>query len=168
MDDTDVFNYLGNDLNRWRHRADALAYNAQILTEHRHSHKRERREYEREHGVTGPELMFGSLILWGYAVEAYLKCLYLKSGKQLVVAGQLDSNWRTHDLAKMAAKLKLVISAAEQRMLETLAKIAEWSGRYPIATTAGKTLSGHFWSQPEDDVILSDLVDRLRSKLDAT
>ena len=58
--------------------AEALAYNASVLTQHRLHHQNDRNQYRQRLEIDSVDFDFASLVLWGYALECFLKCLYLK------------------------------------------------------------------------------------------
>jgi hypothetical protein len=164
VDKTEYFERLGNSPERWRSIAEALVYNAEVLTRHRHDPQRERHHYEETQTIAAVDMCFGSLILWGYALESLFKCLYLKEGGRLTEKGKYTACacWKKHQLVPMAKAARFPLSSAQQRVLEHLSTITKWSGRYPIDTVAEGTCVSHWWAEPEDDQIVEDVVKALR------
>jgi len=159
-----AFEYLGNDPERWRSIAEALTYNAGVLTQHRLEHENDRVEYQKKHGIGPVDMEFSGLLLWGYAVECFLKTVYLKRGGRLAAHDRYIGSGG-HDLVHWAAKAKFPLTGSQQRILKHLEIMTTWSGRYPIATTPGKTSVGHYWSAPEDDFVLERLIGSLRLEI---
>jgi hypothetical protein len=161
---TDVFEHLGNDIRRWKSMAEALAYNANVLTQHRHQHQEDRNPYQQRLEISSVDMDFASLVLWGYALECLLKCLRLKRGHPLVKNGKYI--WvKNHDLVQMAQEVSFVLTDSQRRILESLSAIAKWSGRYPIDTTPKGTFLSHYWEDPKDDGDLEILVESLRLEI---
>ena len=75
---TDEFELMGNDPGTWKTVAEALVYNAEVLKKH-HYRQYEQGNTESDAFVAVCRLFCGELLLWGYALEAFLKCLYLKA-----------------------------------------------------------------------------------------
>jgi hypothetical protein len=162
-----VFEMLGNSIEEWRSIAEALAYNAGVLTEHRAKHEKERNQHEEAQHIGSVDMVFASLILWGYALEGFLKCIYLKNGGLLVQSGKFSGWGKDHDLVWMADHTQVQLTASQRRILEHLSVIARWSGRYPIATSDKESSLAHYWCEPEDDNALKELVDAFRAKIGA-
>ena len=164
MSDEGKFQYIGNDPERWRRKAEALTYNAEVLTQHRLNYEQEQDRYQEEHRLSGVDMMFASLVLWGYAVECFLKCLSLKRGKLQVRNGKFVGR-RSHDLIKMANDADFPRSESQQTVLTNLSVVLQWSGRYPMATDPEQTFQSHYWHQPDHDEVLRELVESLRREI---
>jgi len=164
---TEVFEHLGNDIKQWKSMAEALAYNARVLTMHRHQHSEDRNLYQQKLEISSVNMDFASLVLWGYALECFLKCLRLKRGHSLVENGELIGWGKNHNLVQMAQEVSFVLTASHRRILESLSIIVTWSGRYPIATSSSGTFVGHYWEDLKDDNELKILVDSLRREIDS-
>lgn len=161
-----VFEYLGNESKKWREMAEALAYNASILTQHRLQHQTDRDQARRILGIGDVEMTFTSLVLWGYAVECFLKCLRLKRGHPLVVNGQIV--WiMDHNLEQMAREVSFRLNDSQQRIMKNLTMITRWSGRYPIGTSAKSISVPNYWQEPDDDIELEDILQSLRQEIDS-
>jgi hypothetical protein len=146
--------------------AEALSYNASVLTQHRHQHHEDRNQYQKRLKIDDVDMTFASLVLWGYALECFLKCLRLKRGHSLVEYGRLVGWGKNHNLVQMAREVSFKFSNSQQRILESLSTIVIWSGRYPIATSLTETSLSHYWGEPEDDNDLENLIESLRLEID--
>jgi len=163
---TDVFEHLGNNMKRWKSMAEALAYNASVLTQHRRQHQEDRNQYQQRLEISSVDMDFASLVLWGYALECFLKCLRLKRGHSLVKSRKLV--WvKNHNLVQMAHEVSFVLTVSQGRILESLSAIVKWSGRYPLDTTPKGTFFSHYWEDPKDDDNLEILVESLRLEIDS-
>jgi len=161
---TDEFERMGNDPGAWRTSAEALVYNADVLKKHRY--QQHEQEITASNASVDVSRTFGELLLWGYSLEAFLKCLFLKEGGEMARDGKLVDPGK-HDLLQMARKAHLQPTSAQCSILKRLSIIIQWSGRYPIATTPQKTFQSHHWGHPEDDDVLEELIEAIRLKIDA-
>lgn len=77
-------------------------------------------------------------MLLGYAVEAYLKALWLTKGNVIAESGQLAPvpGGRSHRLVPLADKVGIALSEPERDVLERLPAFIRFAGRYPIAPDA--------------------------------
>ncbi len=164
MSDVGKFQYIGNDPERWRKKAEALTYNAEVLTQHRLDYRQERDRYQEEHELSGVDMMFASLVLWGCAMECFFKCLFLKRGGRLAKDGRYVGR-KKHSLIEMAKDAAFPLSESQQTILTNLSVVLQWSGRYPIATDPEQTFQSHYWHQPDHDEVLRELVESLRREI---
>lgn len=151
------FETIGNNPDVWIETAEALVYNAEVL-------KRHRDESEAPSATADVDRTFAELLLWGYALEAFYKALFLKQGGALVVGDALDPKvgMGNHDLVKMALKVHYPLDGKQQDALQRLSAILLWGGRYPIAKTSSTTFVPCYWSQPEDDSTVEQIIESIR------
>jgi hypothetical protein len=161
---TDEFELMGNDPGTWKTVAEALVYNAEVLKKHRYQ--------QHGQGITASNIsVYGyrtdaELLLWGYALEDFLKCLYLKEGGELARDDKYVGP-KKHDLLQMARKAHLRPTSAQCKILKSLSIIIEWGGRYPIATTSQKTRESNYHWDDQQQVVLEELIEAIRLKIDA-
>jgi hypothetical protein len=162
-----LFDFLGNKPDRWRSVGEALAHNAGILARHRQEHVEDREQLQEALGIYiyPTDMAFASLILWGYALECFFKCLYLEERGQLAKNGRYVGP-KTHNLVQIAGDLGFSLSDNQRRVLTDLSIITTWSGRYPVGTEWEKTFISHRWQTPEDDKIVEALVKDLRMRIE--
>ena len=111
------------------------------------------------------------MMLYGMGVESLLKALATANGFNFVSHdrnGRPRFNDRTnHDLVKLAKKIGVTLSPAEEELLGRLSNYVRWAGRYPVAKKPlDKLRQKHGYSKElairfEDRRILDPLVDRL-------
>ena len=154
---TTPFEAIGNDPEVWIETAEALVYNAQVL-------KRHRDESKAPNATADVNRTFAELLLWGYALEAFFKSLFLKRGGTLVVGEAFDSSvgMGNHDLVKMALKANFPLDSTQQDALTRLSPILLWGGRYPIAKASSGTFVPCYWSQPEDDTTVEQIIESIK------
>lgn len=148
---TNLYDLWSNDPSAWKMRAEALVLSANILRQHRNLHE------------VSDDMLFVELLLWGYAVEVFLKCAFLTRGGCLVMNGKYVGP-AAHKLVHIAKDTKYPIDQHQESLLERMSAIVRWSGRYPIATTLGETVQPHHWSVPEDDFELDKLIVALKQE----
>ena len=161
-----LFEHVGNNPEEWQKSAEALVFNYEILAQHRRQHDEERKQYAKDRGISIADMTFASLLLVGYALECFFKCLHLKRGGHLAKNGKYTGWGRGHNLVWMATETAFPLEAEEQTALKHLSMIIKWRGRYPIATNANGTFRSRYWRHPEDDSIVQRLIDALRAKID--
>jgi hypothetical protein len=138
----------GNNLRHWRYYAEALVYAAEILKQHP-----DRRD----------TVIWSELLLWGYALEAFLKALFLKEVGPLYENGKFKGR-TDHDLVKMANKVGHALTRPQCNLMGELTKVIKWAGRYPVQLRGPKPQSV-YW----DDayyIPLESLIESLRAELD--
>ena len=138
----------GNNLRHWRHNAEALVYAAEILKQH---------PDQRE------TVIWSELLLWGYALEVFLKALFLRRGRLLYKNGEFVGP-KHHDLVEMANEVGHALTLPQGNLMGELAKVVKWAGRYPVELRGSKPQSV-YW----DDayyVPLESLIESLRAELD--
>ena len=144
------------DPDAWREIAESLASSAAAL--------RWRRCDLLQHGVPFSwPLVAPELLLWAYALETFLKCLYVKQGKPLPLKhGNLK--WH-HHLHRLATETGVSCTKSDCRVLKQLTRALVWAGRYPVARTSKETFEGAYWRCPEDDDVLDALLRKLRQEI---
>lgn len=156
----DAFDALGNDWRPWRRTAEDLSRAAEVLREHRY--------HQQEHGAPfmWARAMHAELLLWGYAVEVFLKCLYLRRGNSLFRDGGYKGP-QHHRLALIADTVGCSLTAPQRDLLDRLSQYVLWVGRYPMATRLNTFLEGTHWNSARDDSALDALIESLRSEIDS-
>lgn len=154
---TTPFEAIGNNPDVWSETAEALVYNAEVL-------KRHRDESKAPNATADVNRTFAELLLWGYALEAFFKSLFLKGGGRLVVGDAFDSSvgMGNHNLVNIARKAGFTLDGKQQDTLDRLSRILLWDGRYPIAKKSGDTFVPCHWSQPDDDATVQQIIENLR------
>ena len=89
----------------------------------------------------GEDLRPGYLMLIGFAAENLLKAAIVKSDPETIrdraeKRGGIPKELRTHDLYKLAISAGLKPSELMEMRLRRFARIASWSGRYPLPSKA--------------------------------
>jgi hypothetical protein len=155
----DEFRTPGNNLAHWQRTAESLVSAAQILR------TRSGDLREAHWGTLWPELM-----LWGFAVEDFLKALRLKNAidsrnpdQLLFQNGALRA--RTHDLVRLAERAGFPLNPFQQNLLEQLTRAIRHGGRYPVPTNG--ELMSYYWYGQEGDDELDSIISALRDRLPA-
>jgi hypothetical protein len=120
------FDMFGNLSKAWEVNGNELLRCAKII---------ENKDREDQESDPYRTMISGSiLMLFGLAIECYLKGIYVKQGNKLAENGKLVKIPETnmHDLLGIANKVNISFSKAEKDILNHLKKNVLYAGRYPI------------------------------------
>lgn len=124
-------------------------------------------------------LLLPCVMLQGYAVEVYLKALYISRGNRISENGRVNFNdfsgANKHHLAKMAKCLEIALTPEETCVLEKLSDVIRGFGRYPTMMNSQQAplRDGQLgvWSRLDwrdtDQGILNGIFNRFERELDA-
>jgi hypothetical protein len=114
------------------------------------------------------------LMIVGFAVENYLKGIYVISNPDIIENDKLVKLNR-HDILKLLYELKFEISKEEIYLVERLEEFVLWAGRYPIPAKferlipkkhrEGTKFDFIVYSLPTDVEIAQKLLERLEERL---
>lgn len=77
-------------------------------------------------------------LLYAFAIENALKGLIVARNPGLVSPRKISKSIKSHDLIKLAKGARFSLGVQEVPILKALSHIAEWVGRYPVATELDK------------------------------
>ncbi|KFG67124.1 hypothetical protein [Microvirga sp. BSC39] len=77
-------------------------------------------------------------LLYAYAMENALKGLMVARNPELIVPGSISKRLQSHKLVRLAEAAQFSLAHQEKLVLLALTHIAEWAGRYPVASTVDK------------------------------
>jgi hypothetical protein len=77
-------------------------------------------------------------LLYAFALENALKGLILARNPGLISPQNLSKRIKSHDLIELAKDAGFAVFVQEVLVLTALSQIAEWMGRYPVATALDK------------------------------
>lgn len=154
----DEFRAPANSLAHWQMTAEMLVSAAETLK----FVAGDRREAP--WGTLWPELM-----LWGCAIETFLKALRLKQAiesrdaeRLLYRNGRLNAP-ANHNLVKLAEWASFPVSSFQKKVLQELSKAVRYGGRYPIPFDG--ELASYWWYGQESDDEVKSIIAALRSRL---
>ena len=159
------FDMFGNLSKAWEVNGNELLRCAKIIE------NKDREDQESDFYMT---MISGSiLMLFGLAIECYLKGIYVRQGNKLAENGKLVKIPETnmHDLLGIANKVKISFSETEKKILNNLKKNVLYAGRYPISKNYKQNIRKY--SKDElplvDDIIGSpaelELINKIITKL---
>jgi hypothetical protein len=73
-------------------------------------------------------------LLYAFALENVFKGIMVANDPALANETKLNSELKSHELDRLAAKAGFALSPEEQLLLKALSEIAIWAGRYPVAS----------------------------------
>ena len=77
-------------------------------------------------------------LLYAFAMENALKGLIVARNPGIVSPQRISKTLKSHELVKLAKDARFSLAVQEIPVLRALSHIAEWVGRYPVATTMDK------------------------------
>jgi len=159
----DAFDRGANSVEAWLRSAESLALAACTLRQNRPPLpplvEMKGVEALRLHQLLWPELM-----LWGMAIEDFLKCFILKRGGSLGSGGKYCGHGG-HNLSTLANEASFCLTKEELRIVDRLSSVILWSGRYPVAKNFSNTFGWRQWVSPVHDEIVDSIVVRLRTSV---
>jgi len=115
-------------------------------------------------------------LLIAYALENYFKALLMHRNRESLknkIVSELTKYLNSHDLVRLAGKLKFKLDVSEEELLSRLTRSSTWAARYPIpvgpnALTAMKMLSNGrayltAYYAPNDINRIHNFIERLRN-----
>ena len=117
-------------------------------------------ELSRGYSVHNPRLM-----LCAFAMECYLKALWLKQGRELTKDGEYVGP-KSHDLERLSKELGVInkLSPGEIHVLRVLTWFGI-KGRYPICKNSKQEEKMFGWGNPEDDENFKNIIDKIEAEI---
>lgn len=133
--DDGLFNYFGNSISEWLRKVFDLLVASRLIDNHvkklRKSLFQARKFKPISYHAVDPCFM-----LKGFAIECYLKAIWLIQGNKLIVKNKYEPipNAEQHDLRQLSTAINLnIFSKDELRFLDTLSHYSTGPGRYPVS-----------------------------------
>ena len=115
-------------------------------------------------------------LLIAYALENYFKALLINRNRESLknkIVSKLPKYLNSHDLVRLAGKLKFKLDVSEEELLSRLTRSSTWAARYPIPVgpnvlTAMQMLSNGrsyltAYYAPNDINRINNFIERLRN-----
>ncbi len=168
MHQTTEFEKLGNSIDSWQLHAEFLISSARVLKKERITNSSPSQEDPFPVGmrVTAVELM-----LYGYAIEALFKTIWLDKGNLFVKDGKFLNLPKTgdHQLDHIAYTVGIIsiFSKDEKRVLRILSKFITGFGRYPIQKSVNQTEmhKSEEWQGDSDYTVIDQIFSKIRANL---
>ena len=138
-----AFDRIGNDPVRWIAQGNDLVRASRLL--------RERTPFAGPQ-PPGPDFVRSMLLLRAFALECYVKAMWLLAGNKLAVAGKFEKipGVHNHDLVALAGKVGLPLKPLEKGCLCRLTHFGVF-GRYPINADWRAQAGKSFWSDADEE-----------------
>lgn len=161
----DNYDWNGNNPSRWKDSANALCISYNILWK---EYKKSLKQMSKEKRGLCPlefDVLLPALMLLGYAIESFLKAIWVKNGNILAKDGKFEDTLKckAHDLVAIAKTVQINFDTKEEDILKRLSWVITAIGRYPIGKSLPK-IWPFSWSGG-DAVIIKKFVDKLYSEL---
>jgi hypothetical protein len=157
---------MGNDFRTWAGSASHLFGASIVLRREQENEERRVLEASTAAGVVSVALNTGGAqrLLTAFALEALLKAVWLKSGRELVRDGRYaglpcEQKKKWHDLAAICDDAGVSLTPSEREVLLRLSDCSRYQGRYPVSRHWENMEPIFYWSS-EWDVAIGRLVTR--------